>query len=135
MNFAFTRSEQARRTVLTAALAETHNALTKAIAVYNAAVAEAGSELEHYVDPYNAALGKARDFVQQIKSRADEAFEPRSERWREGERGKVVAAWIEQIGECDCGDFEPEIQEIDGPSDDDVTAFLDLPVSPDANAV
>lgn len=84
---------------------------------------EAASTFEDARLEYNDVLGLVRDFMTEVHDVAEEAYEEKSERWKEGDRGAATQAWIETWNTDDLEDIEETNFEI--------SSFEELPDQPE----
>jgi len=103
-------------------------ALTTAVETANAAIEHAQTALAAYETSIDNAHSFAEDIVREIESYMDE----RSEKWHEGNSGEAYAQWKSAWEEFLGNRLQPdEIVPIIIEDDDQATALLELPSSPD----
>jgi hypothetical protein len=114
-------------------LREKARALNIAIAVFNRDVEPLAQALGEAQDAYNATLEATRSLANSIAEPAQAAFDAKSQRWQDGDRGSQVRSWIEQwemnLDDIDLERPEP-LQEID--PDERATELEDAPGGPAA---
>lgn len=129
MAFKLTKAEDATRTQLVSDLRTKATALEDAIREYNERVAALHAEvLAQHVDAYNEAVSNARDFVEEIQTRAQEEFDGKSERWQEGDKGQAAQSWQEEWAGTSLDDIDmDEPQGIIEPTMDHADTLEGLP--------
>lgn len=84
--------------------------LTKAQATEQATLVEqleqAAATAADSITAYNEALSNAREFCSDIAETAQEAWNDKSEKWQESDKGQEVQGWIETWQEANLDDVE-----------------------------
>jgi cell division septum initiation protein DivIVA len=104
------KQQLVERDALAADIREKTKALNAAIATFNRAIEPLSRAVVEAQDDYNAILEKARAFASGVTEVARDAFDARSERWRESNAGIEVRIWIEQW-ELSLDDIDLEVPE------------------------
>jgi hypothetical protein len=116
MAFKISNEQLARRRALAADLRERGRALNIAIAAFNREIAPLVQHVAEALDSYNESLQRARDLADNIAAAAQEAFDAKSDKWQDSDKGEQVRHWIEQwemnLDEVDL-DFPAVLEEID----------------------
>jgi hypothetical protein len=116
MPFKLSREQLAKRHALADELREKARALNIAIAVFNQGVEPLAQTLGEAQDAYNATLEATRSLANSIAEPAQAAFDAKSQRWQDGDKGSQVGSWIEQwemnLDDIDLERPEP-LEEID----------------------
>jgi hypothetical protein len=79
VSFKLTKAQIAQRDIHVARIKELHEAVNAAI------------------QNLNEELGEVTDFIENIAVAAQDAFDNRSDGWREGERGEAVQGWLDAL--------------------------------------
>jgi hypothetical protein len=93
MAFKLDKGEIARRDGYANDLRETASKLEDAVREYNEAVMTLRAPIETLLAEYNEKLEEARGFAEDIATTAEGAFDDKSEKWQEGDKGQAVAEW------------------------------------------
>src|SRR4051794_30718304 len=132
MAFKVTRAQLLKRDALAAALRQKAEKLNISIAAFNEGVGPLRRAVAEAQDDYNQLLQMARTFTGAVVDAAQEAFDARSEKWQDGEKGTQTRNWIERwemsLDDIDLGLPEP-LEEID--PDEHAGEIEDAPGSPD----
>jgi hypothetical protein len=96
MAFKISNEQLARRRALAADLRERGRALNIAIAAFNREIAPLVQHVAEALDGYNESLERARDLADNIATAAQEAFDAKSDKWQDSDKGDQVRHWIEQ---------------------------------------
>jgi hypothetical protein len=96
MAFKISNEQLARRRALAADLRERGRALNIAIAAFNREIAPLVQHVAEALDGYNESLERARDLADNIAAAAQEAFDAKSDKWQDSDKGDQVRHWIEQ---------------------------------------
>jgi hypothetical protein len=114
--FKISNEQLARRRALVADLRERGRALNVAISTFNREIAPLVQHVAEALDSYNESLGRARDLADNIVTAAQEAFDTKSDKWQDSDKGEQVRHWIEQwemsLDEVDL-DLPAVLEEID----------------------
>jgi hypothetical protein len=86
MTFQLTKDQIAQRTALLARMQAAHDELTGAVV------------------NYNQELAALRDFCNEISEENRSAFDEKTERWQEGDKGQEIDEWIQQWENLDLPD-------------------------------
>ena len=95
--FGFDKAARARRDAIQERLTAAHNELTDAIAGFELALEPLVTAVNAKVDAYNEALQDARGFLEDEANSAQEAFDEKSERWQESDKGQAVFEWMSEL--------------------------------------
>lgn len=95
--FGFDKEARKRRDDIQEAINTAFNEMEDAVAGYLAAIEPLVAEVNAKVVAYNEALERARGFLEDEASSAQEAFDEKSERWQEGDKGQAVGEWIAEL--------------------------------------
>jgi hypothetical protein len=98
------------------ALTQAREALEREIDVFNTTLAERRASVEALLEDFNDKIEEAREWLEAIHDDAQQAYDDRSERWQERERGQGYQAWLEELNTS----LEPV--EIDFPEDLELSA-------------
>jgi hypothetical protein len=116
MAFKISNEQLARRRALAADLRERGRALNIAIAAFNREITPLVQHVAEALDSYNESLQRARDLADNIAAAAQEAFDAKSDKWQDSDKGDQVRHWIEQwemnLDEVDL-DFPAVLEDID----------------------
>jgi hypothetical protein len=116
MAFKLSREQLAARDVLATALREKAEALNITLSAFNRGVEPLSRAVGEALNDYNGILETARTLASNISETAQEAFDAKSQRWQDSEKGVEVRSWIEQW-EMSLDDVElelpGELEEID----------------------
>jgi len=118
MAFKLTQAEAKRRDELVEALQKAQGELDDAVSEYNEKSQEIRGPVEEAVSAYNAVVEEAHDFAEDVASDGDTAFDEKSEKWQEGERGEAARSWIDEWQNADFNEIEinwPDDLEIEAP--------------------
>lgn len=113
-------------------LTQAREALETEINSFNTALAQIRAGVETALQVFNDTIEAAREWLEAVKDEAQQAFDERSERWQESDRGQNYQSWIEAL------DPSLEAVEIDFPEDvelsgDDPADMLEqVPDEPDS---
>ena len=127
---ALTRDQIRRKDDLANALAETRDAITIAIGMFNGQMATSFEAVEDLKREYNGLLDEAAAYIEEIRDRQESYMDDRSDAWREDDSGMDYQSWHEGWNldpnevEIDCPD---PIDELDF---DDAELLRDLPDHP-----
>jgi hypothetical protein len=121
MAFKLSKGQVTERAALAAELRTKGAALNIAIVAINQAIEPLAQPVSQALDAYNGTLDRARILAGGIVEAAQQAFDAKSEKWQDSDKGVQVRSWIEQ--------WEMSLDEVD----------LDLPealpeVDPEAPA-
>lgn len=120
--FKFTKADREEVSALSDDLSDAH-------ALLLAKQAEMGAQIAHLIESLNesreAYRGKVDDAARALQDKINDhrdAYEDKSERWQEGDRGEAVREWIEKIEEMatemeNVTIDDVEMPEIDEPED------------------
>jgi hypothetical protein len=86
----------AERDALAADLRKTAAALNTATVAFNQAIEPLSLAVSEALEAYNGILEKARTLTSGVAEVAQQAFDAKSERWQESDKGVEVRCWIEQ---------------------------------------
>lgn len=111
MAFKMTKAQLKERDGLASGLKEAAAELKEKIEAANSALADVRTSVEEY----NAKLESAKEFVEGIAEAAQEAYDEKSEKWQEGEKGDAASSWIDELQSADI----PEELELTIPEDID----------------
>ena len=115
---ALTKALSTERDAITAKASAAHEALTAALDVYNGAVADAYAELKAARDAYNDTLAEVRELCEGVGSDLRGAFDERSEKWQESDKGSECDAFVRAWEDFSAEDFDiDEPDEVEGPED------------------
>jgi hypothetical protein len=131
MAFKLSKAQLTERDALAAELRKQGAALNIAIVAFNQAMQPPSQAVGESLDAYNAILERAHTLADGIVETAQEAFDAKSEKWQESDKGIQVRLWIEQWEvSLDAIDLElPEpLQEVT--PDEQAGALEDAPPSP-----
>ena len=132
MAFKLSREQLAARDALATVLRGKAEVLNIAIAAFNRGVEPLSRAVGEALNDYNGILETARTLASSISETAQEAFEAKSQRWQDSEKGVGVRSWIEQW-EMSLDDVElelpGELEEID--PDEHADCIKEGPGSPD----
>jgi len=93
MAFKLSKADTERRDGYANDLRETASKLEDAVREYNDAVMTLRGPIEALLAEYNETLEEARGFAEDIATTAEGAFDDKSEKWQEGDKGQAVAEW------------------------------------------
>lgn len=93
MAFKMTKAQLKERDGLATQLKELGEALKEKREAANAAL----GELRTAVEEYNDRLDAAKTFVDELAEAAQEAYDEKSEKWQEGEKGDAASSWIDEL--------------------------------------
>jgi len=129
MLFKLSKADIDRRDALVSQLEELRSKLEDAVSHFNAEVEKLREPVEQALEAYNEAVGEARSFAEDNASEGEAAYDERSERWQEGERGQAAQQWVQQWQQVQLDDYEisfPDELAFDAPSHSE--DLNDLPV-------
>jgi hypothetical protein len=110
MAFKISKIQLTERDTLAAELRNKGAALNSAIVGFNQAIEPLSRAVGEALDAYNAILERARTLAGGIVETAQEAFDAKSGKWQESDRGIQVRSWIEQW-EVSLDDVDLELPE------------------------
>jgi hypothetical protein len=110
MAFKISKQQLAERDALAADLRQKAEALNLAIVAFNQAVGPLSQAVGDALGDYNGVLEKARTLADHVTEAAQAAFDAKSEKWQEGDKGIEVRTWIEQW-EMSLDDVDLELPE------------------------
>jgi hypothetical protein len=110
MTFKLSKEQLAARDALATVLRGKAEALNIAIAAFNWGNEPLSRAIGDALNDYNSILETARTLAGSISETAQEAFDAKSERWQDSEKGVKVRSWIEQW-EMSLDDVELELPE------------------------
>ena len=110
MAFKLSKQQVTERDTLAAELRKQGAALNVAIAAFNQAIEPFSRAVGEAVEAYNAALERARTLADGIVATAQAAFDAKSGKWQESDKGIQVRVWIEQW-EVSLDDVDLELPE------------------------
>lgn len=58
------------------------------------------------IDVYNEIVHEAKGVVDDIASEAESAYDEKSDKWRDGERGQAIYEWFSELQNLDLEDVE-----------------------------
>lgn len=125
--YELTQEEDARRDGLVARLGELREGVEGALETFAEKLDEAWAPVKDAVSAYNEVLSEARGFAEDVASLRREAFDGRSERWRESDEGERAGSWVEEWERAEFPELElerPEAPEAEGLSDDETLGGL-----------
>jgi hypothetical protein len=96
MAFKISNELLARRRALAADLSARGRALNVAVSTFNRDIAPLVQHVAEALDSYTGSPGRARDLADNIVTAAQEAFDTKSDKWQDSEKGEQVRHWIEQ---------------------------------------
>ena len=96
MAFKISKIQLTERDTLAAELRNRVAALNNAIVGFNRAIEPLSRAVGEALDAYNTILERARTLAGGIVETAQEAFDAKSGKWQESDRGIQVRSWIEQ---------------------------------------
>jgi hypothetical protein len=94
--FRLSKRQLRERDALATSLREKATALNAAIAAFNQAIEPLCQPVVEAMHHYNAVLEKARALSNGVTEAAHDAFDAKSERWQERDKGIQIRNWIEQ---------------------------------------
>jgi predicted nuclease with TOPRIM domain len=109
MAFKMTKAQLKERDGFSKGLNDAAEQVKEKVEAANAALAE----LRTAVEEYDAKLESAKEFVDAIATEAQDAYDEKSEKWQEGEKGDAVSSWIDELQSADI----PDALEITIPED------------------
>lgn len=110
MAFKLSKQQLAERDALAADLRKKAEALNIAIVAFNQAIEPLSKAVGEALGDYNGILERARTLASSITEVAQEAFDAKSEKWQESDKGLQVRSWIEQW-EVSLDDVDLELPE------------------------
>lgn len=96
MAFKLSKEQVTERDTVAAEVRKQGAALNIAIAAFNQAIEPFSQAVGEALEAYNAALERARTLADGIVATAQAAFDAKSGKWQESDRGIQVRVWIEQ---------------------------------------
>lgn len=90
------KSQVQQRDVLVAALQDQQEEVELAINHFNEQMIELFAAVEEAIESYNGTVRDAAEYVSTIAQDAESAFDERSERWQESERGERFREWVDE---------------------------------------
>ena len=96
MAFKLSKQQVTERDILAAELRKQGAALNVAIAAFNQAIEPASRAVGEALEAYNAVLERSRALADGIVATAQAAFDAKSGKWQESDKGIQVRVWIEQ---------------------------------------
>ena len=120
------------------ALSRERARLEDAVGVFNNALAAARATLQATVDDYNEKAKAARANIENVHRGFKEAFDERSDDWKDGEKGNAVKEWLdtlesfpENIVDVSLDEFIDDLEVEDLLGDDPMDDFNELDKEPD----
>lgn len=134
MTFKLTKTEEEQRSAIVEKLRAEAAYLEDAVSDFNAAIIVARQKLDVTRQAYNSILEEARTFVGEVQGRLTDEYDEKSDKWKEGERGTEVEAWIEEWTEA-AGDTFSDVEfdmpdGIDAQQIDDADTLENLDAEP-----
>lgn len=108
-----------------------HSELEEAVSAFNAAMTERGGDVTDALKAYNDVLAEARSLVEDTASEARDAFDEKSERWQEGDKGAALSSWADELEGVDLEDMEIDLPEDIELPDGHAETLRDLPERPE----
>lgn len=96
MTFKLTKTEEEQRSAIVEKLRLEASKLEDSVCEFNEALSVARDRLDVARQAYNSILEEARTFVGEVQGRLTDEYDEKSDKWKEGERGTEVEAWIEE---------------------------------------
>lgn len=123
-----TAAQTARFETAQTRIAVAYEKLETAISVYNAAIENAAKAMQEARDAFESEREGTVEDVQAIGAELREAFDAKSERWQESDRGQSAATFVEahEAFDIDTFDFEAEGAELEAPEDPS-ESMLEIP--------
>jgi len=114
------------------ALAQARATLEVEVNAFNESLTQARTKVEAAQEALNERVREAKEWCDGVQDDAQQAYDARSERWREGDAGQEYAQWLEALSP-DLPEVELEFPEDLEPLDDDHADLLDqVPDEPGA---
>lgn len=110
MTFRLSKKQLTERTALAVALRAKGAALNIAILAFNQAIEPLSQAVREALKEYNGTLESARSLTGVVVETAQAAFDARSEKWQESNKGIQVQGWIEEW-EMSLDDVDLELPE------------------------
>lgn len=89
---------------------------------------ELTKDLNEAIHEYNADVDEMKAFAEEVASEHRDAYDEKSENWKEGDRGTAVSEFVEAWEAVDLDEIdEIEIVEPDEPDFDGISSLDDLP--------
>ena len=120
-----TKTDTSRRKEIIESSRDARSALEDAIAAYNRAVSEANSELSAAITAYNEHIEEVSGFAQDIATELREAYDERSESWKDSDAGHAANDFVETWENFSVDDFSVDQPEDVCAPDDDVADMLE----------
>lgn len=114
MTFKFVKDEIKQRDELITRLTDERQSFDNALILYNQALEKAKDDFNLVIEDFNNAVSAAKEFITDVKERAEGERDDKSDKWLESERGVAVGSWIEAL-EYASSDFDDI--EIDWPEE------------------
>lgn len=111
MAFKFSKQDIKDRDDVVDAARKKLGILNGAIEQFNADVAEKWAEVEEALNDYNGAISDAYEFVDRVKTEFNDAYEEKSEKWQEGDRGSAAREWIDSFDSVELEQVEMDAPE------------------------
>jgi multidrug efflux pump subunit AcrA (membrane-fusion protein) len=96
MAFKLSKAQLVERDALAADLRAKAEALNIAIVAFNQTVEPLAQKVGEALDAYNEILERARTLTDRIAETAQAAFDAKSEKWQDSDKGIQMRNWIEQ---------------------------------------
>ena len=106
MQFKLTNAEIAERDKLKEWLVDAREELKSVISLANKAIHDAASSVATAADEYNGLLANASEFRDEIVSRMRDAFDEKSDKWQESDKGQEIDTLITSIEDIDLSDID-----------------------------
>lgn len=111
--------------------------LEDAVGVFNNALAAARATLQATVDDYNQKVKEVRSQIENVHRELEEAYDQRSDDWKDGEKGIAVKEWLDtlesfpqNIVDVSLDEFIDDLELEDLLGDDPMDDFNDLDKEP-----
>lgn len=128
MNFKLDKSQISERDNLIDELRERGQKLQDAVIAYNDVMEEQKDTLIQLLNEYNGIMEEARTFAATVAGNAQEAYDEKSDNWKESENGEKVNSFIEDWENADLFDHEIEFPDpIDPELPDHADTLENLP--------
>jgi hypothetical protein len=108
--FKINKQQLIERDVLAADLRKKAEALNSVIVAFNQAIEPLSQAVHVALEDYNEILEKARTLASGVTEAAQPAFDAKSEKWQDSDKGIQVRSWIEQW-EVSLDDVDLELPE------------------------
>jgi hypothetical protein len=110
MAFKINKQQLIERDALAADLRRKAEALNSAIVAFNQAIEPLSQAVHEALEDYNETLEEARTLASSVTEAAQQAFDAKSEKWQDSDKGIQVRSWIEQW-EVSLDDVDLELPE------------------------